>query len=209
MIELTEKQWVLHTVFHPFDGFEDLRFKKAGSILISNIVIALWFAGTILRENFYGKQFVITSVEDFSILSFIIRTVFLFLAWTVSNRAVCTFFDGEGTIRRIYIYSAYALIPYTVSLYVQVMLSHILIRDEGIFITLTGVIGILWSAMLIFTGIKAAHQLSVSKTVLSILFTIAGMIIIILILVLAAALIQQIYVFAATIIAEIEYRLKY
>lgn len=208
MMDLSERAWVKHTVFHPFEGFEDLRWKKAGSLLFANIVIVLWFIGAVLCENFYGKQFVIVNIDEFSVVPFIIRTIVLFLAGVISNWAVCTLLDGEGNVRRIYIYSAYALIPYVAQLYIQTALSHILIRDEEVFLIIVEAVGTLWSGLLIFMAIKTVHQFSVSKTIWSLLLTIAGMLIILLLLVLMISLFQQIYAFIAEIYTELEYRLR-
>lgn len=207
-MELTERQWVWHIIFHPVEGFEDLRWKKAGSMLIANIIIALWFIGVVLCGNFYGKQFVMTNLDKFSIVPYIVKTFVLFLVWTISNWSICTLFDGEGTMRKIYIYSAYALVPYVLQLYVKVMLSHFLVRDEIIFMQIPEAVGIIWSVLLMFTAIKAVHQFSASKALLSIVFTIGGMMIILVLLVLAVSLMQQVYSFISAIIAEIEYRIR-
>ena len=208
MMDLTQKQWVKHTVFHPFEGFEDLRWKKGGSMLYASLIVVLWFIGSILYSNFCGKQFVMSSTKLFSIVPFVVQTIVLFLTWVVGNWSICTLLEGEGTMRKIYIYSAYALIPYVVQMYIQVILSHLLTQDEIIFITTVQVIGVIWSVVLMFMAIKAVHQYSVSKTIFAIILTIVAMLLILVLLVLLVALFQQVYVFATSVYTEISYRLK-
>ncbi|MGN0592650.1 MAG: Yip1 family protein [Ruminococcus sp.] len=208
MMDLTQKQWVKHTVFHPFEGFEDLRWKKGGSMLYASLIVVLWFIGSILYSNFCGKQFVMSSTKLFSIVPFVVQTIVLFLTWVVGNWSICTLLEGEGTMRKIYIYSAYALIPYVAQMYIQVILSHLLTQDEIIFITTVQVIGVIWSVVLMFMAIKAVHQYSVSKTIFAIILTIVAMLLILVLLVLLVALFQQVYVFATSVYTEISYRLK-
>ncbi len=208
MMDLTQKQWVKHTVFHPFEGFEDLRWKKGGSVLFATIVILLWFVAAILHKNLYGYQFHATSEKMFSIVPYIVQTICLFLVWVVGNWSICTLLDGEGTIKKIYVYCAYAMIPYVVGLYVDTLLSHFLVQDESVFITCVQVIAILWSVLLMFNAIKAVHQYSISKTILAIILTFVAMIIILILLVLLVALFQQVYVFISSVYTEITYRVR-
>lgn len=208
MMDLTQKQWVKHTVFHPFEGFEDLRWKKAGSVLFASIVIVLWFVGAVLYDNFYGQQFMMSSVRLFSVVPYIVQTIVLFLTWVVGNWSICTLLEGEGTMKKIYIYSAYAMIPYVVQLYLQVIMSHFLTRDEAIFITTVSVIGTIWSVVLMFMAIKAVHQYTVSKTIFAMVLTVVAMLLILVLLVLLVALFQQVYVFGTSVYTEISYRMK-
>ena len=58
----------------------------------------------------------------------------IFLLYVVCNWAMCTLFDGEGSMKNIFIVTAYSLIPYICGRLIGTLLSHILIRDEYIFI---------------------------------------------------------------------------
>lgn len=208
MMDLTNRQWVKHAVTHPFEGFEDMRWKKAGSVPYAIVVILLWFVASIFYNRLYGFQFYTEPDKMFNIIPYIVRTIVLFLTWVVGNWAVCTLLDGEGSMRNIFVYSAYALIPLVVSIYVEVLLSHVLIRDEFIFIQAVNWIGLLWSVVLVFSAIKSVHQYSFLKTVAAIALTIAAMLIMLFLLVLLLALFQQVYVFGYSIYTEIAYRLK-
>lgn len=208
MMDLTQRQWVKHSVMHPFEGFEDLRWKKGGSLKIAFLIVILFFFATIAHGRLYGFQFYVTYDKTFNIISYLVQSVVLFATWVVGNWAVCTLLDGEGTMKNICIYSAYALIPYIAQLYIDVFLSHFLIRDEYIFMQAIQIIGIGWSVILIFSAIKAVHQYTFGKTVLAIILTIVAMLIILFLLILLLSLIQQVYVFFSSIYTELSYRMR-
>ncbi len=208
MMDLTNRQWVKHAVTHPFEGYEDMRWKKAGSIKYAIVIILLWFVASIFYNRLYGFQFYTEPDKMFNIIPYIVQTIVLFITWVVGNWAICTLLDGEGSMKNIFIYSAYALVPYVVSIYLDVFMSHFLIRDEYVFIQAVGYIGLGWSVVLVFSAIKAVHQYTLTKTVFAIILTIAAMLIMLFLLVLLLSLFQQVYVFAYSVYTEIAYRLK-
>ena len=208
MMELSQKQWVKYAVMHPVEGFEDMRWKKSGSLKIAALIIVLLFFGQIAYGRLYGFQFYVTYDKTFNIIPYIVRSFVLFGAWVIGNWSVCTLLDGEGTLKNICIYSAYALIPYTAQLYINVILSHFLIRDEFVFMQIIQLIGVGWTAILLFSAIKSVHQYSFGKMVLAIVLTVAAMLIMLFLLVLLMSLIQQVFIFISSVYTELSYRAR-
>ena len=208
MMDLTSAQWVRHAVTHPIDGFEDMRWKKSGSLKIAFLIVGLLFLAELAYGRLYGAQFYISYDKIFNIVPYIVRSFVLFGVWVVGNWAVCTLLDGEGTIRNICIYSAYSLIPYVAQVWINVILSHFLIRDEAVFMEIIRIIGTLWTVLLLFSAIRSVHQYSAVKTVFAILLTIDAMLIMLFLMVLILALVQQILIFLLSVYTEISYRIR-
>lgn len=208
MMDLSERQWIKHVVVHPFEGFEEMRWKKSGSVKIAFGIVALLFIGLIVKDRMFAFHFHNNYDKLFNIVPYFVRSIVFFAAWVIGNWAVCTLLDGEGTLRKICIFSAYSLVPYTASLYITTVLSHILIREEAVFIDCVYYIGAGWSILLAFNAIKAVHQYSSAKTIKAVLLTIASMFVILMLLVLVMTLFQKVGVFIFSIYTEIRYRLR-
>ena len=208
MMDLTQPQWVKHVIFHPFEGFEDLRWKKGGTLKYTVIIIIALFFALIAYDRWCGFQFRPLPDAQFSVVPSIMRSVVYFLAWVLGNWAICTLLDGEGTMKNICIYSSYALIPYIVSTFVNVFLSHILVQAEQVFFTTVSYVGLIWTALLLFSAIKAVHQYTFTKTVVAIVLTIVAMLVILFLAVLFLSLFQKVYVFFYSLYTEILYRVR-
>lgn len=208
MLNFDRKQWLRYIVMHPFEGFEDMRWKKSGSLKTAFIIVVLFFFGEIARDRLYGFQFMAEYDKTFNIIPYIIKSIVLFAVWTVGNWSVCTLLDGEGTFKNICIYSAYSLVPYIAQIYINVILSHVLVRDEYVFIRIIEIVGTVWSMILMFSAVRTVHQYSVKKTFTALFLTVAVMFTMLVLLILFMVLIQQIWIFISTFFTEIIYRLR-
>lgn len=208
MYELTPVQWVIHAITHPAEGFEDMRWKKSGSLKIAFFIVFMLFLAGIAAERLYGFNHYVPYDKIFNIVPYIVKSFVIFGAWTVGNWAVCTLLDGEGTMKNICIYSAYSLVPYVAQLFITTFLSHFLIRDESVFLNIIAIIGTGWTAVLLFSAIRSVHQYSAVKTIFAIILTIAAMLIMLFLLILLLFLIQQVAIFFMTLFTEISYRVK-
>lgn len=208
MLDMPKYKWPFYVIMHPFEGFEDLRWKRQGSMVAAILIVLAWFVASVADHrltNFLFNQH-LESVKYFNVVPVLVQSVVLFLAWVVGNWALCTLLDGEGTMRRIFIFSAYALTPYIVSLVINTILSHALLRTESMFMEIVGLLGFLWSALLMIMAMKAVHQYSLGKTIISMAGTLIAILAILFLLVLLISLFQQVYTFFYSIYTEIVYR---
>lgn len=208
MLDLTKGQFVKHVLFHPFEGYEDLRWKKGGSMKIAVGVLIALFIEQLVYENLYGFQYKVVNDKLFNIVPYIFSSFILVITFVVANWAMCTLFDGEGSMKNIFINTTYALIPYISGCLIGTILSHVLVEDEMVFINAIEVIGTAWSVVLFLSGIKAVHQFSFGKTIALLLLTLVAMVIMLFLLILILTLFQQVLIFVFSLYTEISYRVR-
>ncbi|MBR4554816.1 MAG: YIP1 family protein [Ruminococcus sp.] len=208
MYEFTQLGWLKHVIFHPVEGFEDLRWKKQGSMKIALVIVFMLFVDMVADRQLTGFQFNTAYVKVFNIVPLMVQSVVYFFTWVIANWALCTLFDGEGTLKKICIYSAYALVPYILCSYISIFISNFIVSDERIWMTAIYYLGLIWSVVLMIQAMKAVHQYSFKKTIVSMLFTIVAMLLILFLAILLLSLFQQVYVFGYSIYTEIAYRIR-
>ena len=208
MYNFTPVGWLKHCIFHPVEGFEDLRWKKQGSVRIALTIVFFLFVAMVADRQLTGFQFNNNYVKVFNVVPLVVQSVVYYFTWCVGNWSICTLLEGEGTFRKISIYSAYALVPYIVCTLIRVLLSNFLVREEMIWIAALYYLGLGWSIVLMIQAMRACHQYSFTKTLISMLLTLVAMLLILFLAILLLSLFQQVYVFFYQIYTEIAYRIR-
>ena len=201
-----ELVYAFHLIFHPFDGFWDLKHEKRGSVrgsltIILATVVAFFY-------NSIGKSYIqnpkgLSSTIWMEFISVLVPIIL----FVVANWCLTTLFDGEGSFKDIFIAVGYALTPMPIILVACTLISNVLTADEIGIISLVIGIAYVWAGLLLFFGTMVTHDYTIVKNILIILFTILAMAIIIFVAVLFSGLIAKMVSFVSSIIVEISYRL--
>ncbi len=201
-----ELLYVFHLIFHPFDGFWDLKHEKRGSVRASITIIAI----TIL--SFYyqsiGQGYIMNPEGIYSsiFVQFISVLVPLFL-WIVGNWCLTTLFEGEGSFKDIFIACSYSLSPIPLMIIPSTIISNVITDSETAIVNLLATVGFIWLGLLLFFGMMVTHDYSLSKNVLTCVGTIVAMAFIMFLAILFTTLLGKVVSFITNIIDEISYRI--
>lgn len=202
----TKRCLPLYTLFHPSAGFEQLRPRGFASPIQSLLIVLAWLIAVILQYFCTGFSFNENRAVDFQVFFSLIQTVGLYLIFVLANFGLSSFMTGKGKLFEIMTVTAYALLPYIASLYINVLLSNVLVKNEAIFMGIISGIGLVWSAGILFAGMMTVHQYPVSKTLLLSVVTLVGMLIIVFLIVLLVTLFMQVLTFIESIVWEVSVR---
>ncbi len=195
-----------HLILHPFDGYWDLKHEKRGSVRAGLVWLGLAILTFFYQDIGTGYIFD-PRAASMSIIVHIISVALPVILWCISNWCLTTLFDGEGSLKDIFIATTYALVPLPILIIPSVIYSNVALLSEQTVINLLVTFAFVWCGLLIFFGSMVTHDYSFSKNILTCLGTIIGMAIIMFIGILFSTLLAKIVSFVSGIITEIAFRM--
>ena len=200
-------KYSFYLIFHPFKGFWDLKHEKKGNASSASCIVVLLIAILILRRQFTGFILNFNKPNEMNIFVEIFSVLVPLGLWCISNWCITTLVDGEGSMKDIFITTAYALTPLVLINIPLLIFSNVIIIEEAAFYTVLDVLSIIWTVLLILIGIMTVHQFSMPKTIVTIAIAIVGMIIILFLVLLFVSVIQQIISFVDLLRTELSMRM--
>ena len=195
--------WV---IFHPFDGFWDLKHEKRGSVRGAFFYIGM----TILAFTYksVGSSYLVNPYNSYmNILATITSIMVPFLLWAAANWCLTTLFDGEGSFKDIFIATGYALVPIPLFMFPITICTHFLTLAEVSILNLLLTFSFIWVGLLIVFGSMVTHDYTFGKNLIMCVCTIVGMAFIMFVAVLFSGLANNIVSFVTAIVVEISYRI--
>ena len=194
-----------HIILHPFDGFWDLKHEKRGSVrgavfwlAITALTFVYQTAGSGYLVNPYG-----TSMSYFLSAMSIITPVIL---WVLANWCLTTLFEGEGSLKDVFIATCYSLVPLPMLIIPTVMLSNVMTLSELDINTMITSLAFVWLGILVFFGMMVTHDYTLGKNFLTTIGTIIGVAFIIFVVALFSALCARVFKFFYIIYIELKLR---
>lgn len=203
---ISEIRYGAYVMFHPFDGFWDLKHEKRGSVKAANVILASFILIYAVRTQFSGYAATGTISSEVNALYNCSLIVFPIIFWIIANWCFTALMDGEGSMKDIFISVAYALLPYVIFSIPMFILSHVLTDSEAVFYYVLDTISIIWVIALLFFGMMMTHNYSLSKSLLTAVLTLVGICLIIFIVLLFVNIIQEVFTFGYNIYKELVLR---
>ena len=197
-----ELLYVFHLIFHPFDGFWDLKHEKRGSVRAGTTILGITIVAFFYQA--IGTGYMHNPRGDYStVFVQVIAVVVPVVLWIVGNWCLTTLFDGEGSLKDIYIATCYSLAPLPFFVTISTILSNVLTVTEGSILTLLVTFGYVWVGILLFFGMVVTHDYTTGKNFIATLGTIVAMAVIMFIILLFSSLVMKMVTFLVALFTEI------
>lgn len=202
-----ELLYSFHLMFHPFDGFWDLKHEKRGSLRAAIVILLLVMCADIFKTMVGGYAFIPSDFRVIDLQDTLLKILIPFILWVCANWGLTTLMDGEGSFKAIFIATAYSLMPIVIINIPVTIFSNFIVLQELQFMTFFISLSYVWAFGLIFFGILVTNAYDITKNMITSLFSIVGMGFIAFISVLFINILQKIITFGTTLINEITFRM--
>ena len=165
----------LYVIFHPFDGFWDLKHEKRGNMPAAICILSLVTLTYVFMRQYTGFIFNPRDLSKLNILQEVLSVVIPFVLWAGVNWALTTLMDGKGKFRDIVITTSFALIPIILINIPMTIISNFITLSEGPFYYFFVSLAVVWALSLVFLGTMVVHDYGMAKNLGAVTLTVVGM----------------------------------
>lgn len=202
-----ELLYATHVIFHPFDGYWDLKHEKRGSLRAALTILGL--VVIVFAYQAVGQAYIFNPYGGFvSIIAQLSGLLVPLVLYCAGNWCLTTLFEGEGSFKDIFIASCYSLTPIILLIPLSTIITHFVTTSETGFVSLLNGVCYVWLFLLLFFGTMTTHDFSMGKNIIMTIFTIVTMMVIMFVAVLFSSLLVKMVSFVSNIVTEISYRVS-
>lgn len=165
----------VYLIFHPFDGFYELKREKKGKVWVGFLFIILYI---LFRIHQYLNESIIINSRNPNNLNTMteVLTVGLVLSmFVLGNWSITTLLEGKGKFKDIFLVTSYALFPIIIIGFPAVWISNYLTMEEmGIYKLVMG-ISYAFAVWMLFLGILNIHEYGLFRTIVTFVLTVVAM----------------------------------
>ena len=194
---------------HPFDGSYGIAREGRASWSAPSIILFIFMVEYVINKYLCGFLQKTVREGKYEIFSDVGTIFIVLVGLTACNYLVCTINEGEGTVKKIYTYFCYSLLPYIILTPISFALSHVVTTNEQFLITLVQIVIYVWVIILGILGIKEVNNYTGKETFKIICLTAFTILIVALLIFIIYVLWAQVFEFISAIYGEVVYRLGY
>ncbi len=200
--------YLKYAMFHPFDGFYEIKYRGKGSALIASVILILYGIMQCVSYQYTGFVMNMNAIFQMNSISIFISALSVFLLFTVSNWTITTLFNGKGNMRDIFIVLGYSVVPMLLLNGVTVFISNFVITEEVIIVRSLQGIGVVWFVFILLAGLCIIHEYSFAVNIKTLLATAVAAFIIVFLGILFFSLMERMYYFVMTVAQEMVRRIN-
>ncbi|MDD2519178.1 MAG: YIP1 family protein [Bacilli bacterium] len=195
-----------YLIFHPFDGFYELKRERKGKIWVGVTFLVLF---VLFRIYQYLNESIIINYRNpnnLNTMTEILTVGLVFGLFVLGNWSVTTLLSGKGKMRDIFLVTSYALFPIILIGFPAVFISNYLTIEEMGLYTLTMGIAYVAAGWMLFLGILNIHEYGLLKTIITFVLTVVAMAFMAFLGLLFFDVIQRVIAFITSIYDELRLR---
>lgn len=196
-----------YSIKHPILNFENIIEGKTGSFSSATLIYSMLFIVLVLIQVGRGYIFSV-SMEDFSIWRVITYYVVIIGLFIASNYYISAVNDGNGTLKAIYIGTAYSFAPVLIFIPFIIVISNFSTLNEAFLISASIGSILVWSIVNFVLMITIIHEYSFREALYNIFMTLFFMGVVVLAVSLAYLLLNQVWEFVYAVFTEVMLRAR-